>query len=132
MYLDPIAELITKINNGRKMRKQEVTFATSKLKTSILELLVNEGYIKSFEIKKLPNNKSETIVKLKYKNQTTSSINGFRQISKPGLRIYSNYKELPKVLNGLGVAIITTSKGVMSDKQARKENVGGEVIAYIW
>lgn len=132
MYLDPIAELITKINNGRKMRKQEVTFATSKLKTSILELLVNEGYIKSFEIKKLPNNKSETIVKLKYKNQTTSSINGFRQISKPGLRIYSTYKELPKVLNGLGVAIITTSKGVMSDKQARKENVGGEVIAYIW
>ncbi|AJQ45611.1 30S ribosomal protein S8 [Ureaplasma diversum] len=132
MYLDPIAELITKINNGRKMRKQEVTFATSKLKTSILELLVNEGYIKSFEIKQLPNNKSETIVKLKYKNQTTSSINGFRQISKPGLRIYSTHKELPKVLNGLGVAIITTSKGVMSDKQARKENVGGEVIAYIW
>lgn len=132
MYLDPIAELITKINNARKTHKQEVSFATSKLKTSILELLVKEGYIKSFETRKLENNKSKTIVKLKYKNSTTSSINGFKQISKPGLRIYATHQELPKVLNGLGVAIITTSKGVMSDKQARKENVGGEVIAYIW
>lgn len=132
MYLDPIAELITKINNGHKTHKQEVTFAASKLKTAILELLVKEGYIKSFETKQLENNKAVTTVKLKYKSQTTSSINGFKQISKPGLRIYSTHQDLPKVLNGLGVAIITTSKGVMSDKQARKENVGGEVIAYIW
>ena len=126
MYLDPIAELITKINNGRKAHKAEVSFATSKLKTAILELLVKEGYIKSYDIRPTENNKSETVVKLKYKNQTTSSINGFKQISKPGLRIYSTQ------LNGLGIAIITTSKGVMSDKQARKENVGGEVIAYVW
>lgn len=132
MYLDPIAELITKINNGRKTHKQEVTFAASKLKTAILDLLVKEGYIKSYETKQLQNNKAQTTVKLKYKNQTTSSINGFKQISKPGLRIYTTHQDLPKVLNGLGVAIITTSKGVMSDKQARKENVGGEVIAYIW
>lgn len=132
MYLDPIAELITKINNGRKVHKAEVSFATSKLKTAILELLVKEGYIKSYDIRPTENNKSETVVKLKYKNQTTSSINGFKQISKPGLRIYSTHLNLPKVLNGLGIAIITTSKGVMSDKQARKENVGGEVIAYVW
>ncbi len=132
MYLDPIAELITKINNGRKAHKAEVSFATSKLKTATLELLVKEGYIKSYDIRPTENNKSETVVKLKYKNQTTSSINGFKQISKPGLRIYSTHLNLPKVLNGLGIAIITTSKGVMSDKQARKENVGGEVIAYVW
>lgn len=131
MLNDPIAELITKINNGRKMHKQEVSFTSSKLKTNILELLVEEGYIKSFEHKKQGPNKSITIVKLKYKNHITSSINGFKQISKPGLRIYATAAELPKVLNGLGVAIITTSKGVMSDKRARKENVGGEVIAYV-
>ncbi|MCV3743618.1 30S ribosomal protein S8 [Ureaplasma sp. ES3154-GEN] len=131
MLYDPIAELITKVNNGRRANKQDVTVPTSKLKTAILKLLEQEGYIKSFENKLSADKKPVTVIKLKYKNQT-SSINGFKQISKPGLRIYSKYQELPKVLNGLGVAIISTSKGVISDKQARKEQTGGEVIAYVW
>lgn len=131
MHSDPIAELLTKIRNAKKAKHLTVSVPTSKVKSSILELLKSEGYIKDFNVKQYENKKSETVVKLKYKNKV-SSITGLRQISKPGLRIYSNSEELPKVLNGLGVAIISTSKGIMTDKNARKANIGGEVIAYIW
>lgn len=131
MYLDPIADLLVRIKTGTKSKKNIVEVKSSKIVTNILKLLKEEGYIIDFENKDLGNNKQSTLITLKYKNNT-SSIMGVRQISKPGLRIYSESEKLPKVLNGLGIAIISTSKGLMTDKNARKENLGGEVIAYIW
>lgn len=133
MHSDPIAELLTKIRNAKNAHKPTVTVSTTNMKTAILSLLQREGYIREFTINKLENNKSETVIKLKY-NKTTKecSIHGLRQISKPGLRIYVPAEKLPKVINGLGVAIISTSKGILTDKQARELNVGGEVIAFVW
>lgn len=133
MHADPIAELLTKIRNGIKAHKPLIIIETSKMRTSILKLLQKEGYIREFIINQLDNNKSETVVKLKYNKKTKEcAIHGLRQISKPGLRVYESAQNLPRVMNGLGVAIVSTSKGVISDKQARIENVGGEVIAFIW
>ncbi len=133
MHADPIAELLTKIRNGIKAHKPLIIVETSKMRTSILKLLQKEGYIREFIINQLDNNKSETVVKLKYNKKTKEcAIHGLRQISKPGLRVYESAQNLPRVMNGLGVAIVSTSKGVISDKQARIENVGGEVIAFIW
>ena len=131
MYLDPIADLLVRIKTGTKAKKDIIEVRTSKIVTNILKLLKEEGYIIDFEIKDIGNNKTTTLVTLKYKDNI-SSIMGVRQISKPGLRIYSEAEKLPKVLNGLGIAIISTSKGLMTDKSARKNNLGGEVIAYIW
>lgn len=131
MHSDPISELLTKIRNAKKSSSRSVSVSTTKMKTAILNILLEEGYIKEFYNKDLGNNKSDTVIKLKYKNKICS-INGLKQISKPGLRIYSEAKNLPKVLNGLGIAIISTSKGIMTDKQARNLNIGGEVIAYVW
>lgn len=132
MHADPIAELLTKIRNGIKAHKPLIIIETSKMRTSILKLLQKEGYIREFIINQLDNNKSETVVKLKYNKKTKEcAIHGLRQISKPGLRVYESAQNLPRVMNGLGVAIVSTSKGVISDKQARIENVGGEVIAFI-
>ncbi|MGL4951769.1 MAG: 30S ribosomal protein S8 [Mycoplasma sp.] len=130
MHTDPIAELLTKIRNAKKAYKPSITVQTSNVKTAILEVLKNEGYIKDFTVT-TEDSKSFTEVKLKYKNKA-SAIHGLRQISKPGLRVYSESTKLPKVLNGLGIALISTSKGVMTDKEARKNNIGGEVIAYVW
>lgn len=133
MHADPIAELLTKIRNGIKAHKPLIIVETSKMRTSILTLLHKEGYIREFIINQLDNNKSETVVKLRYNKKTKEcAIHGLRQISKPGLRVYESAQNLPRVMNGLGVAIVSTSKGVISDKQARIENVGGEVIAFIW
>lgn len=133
MHADPIAELLTKIRNGIKAHKPLIIVETSKMRTSILTLLHKEGYIREFIINQLDNNKSETVIKLKYNKKTKEcAIHGLRQISKPGLRVYESAQNLPRVMNGLGVAIVSTSKGVISDKQARIENVGGEVIAFIW
>ena len=133
MHADPIAELLTKIRNGLKAHKPLIIIETSKMRTSILKLLQKEGYIREFIINQLDNNKSETVVKLRYNKKTKEcAIHGLRQISKPGLRVYESAQNLPRVMNGLGVAIVSTSKGVISDKQARIENVGGEVIAFIW
>lgn len=130
MHIDPISELLTKIRNAKKAYKPSVTVQTSRMKTAILNVLKDEGYIKDFsEIK--DGNKSFTEIKLKYVNKT-SSIHGLRQISKPGLRVYREYEKLPKVLNGMGIALISTSKGIMTDKNARKNKVGGEIIAYVW
>lgn len=131
MTMDPIAELLTKIRNAKKAHKQSVSVETTNMKAAIIDLLLKEGYIREYIVTEPENNKSEIIIKLKYKNKHCS-INGLRQISKPGLRVYAKAENLPKVLNGLGIAIISTSKGIMSDKQARKENVGGEVVAYVW
>lgn len=132
MHADPIAELLTKIRNGIKAHKPLIIIETSKMRTSILKLLQKEGYIREFIINQLDNNKSETVVKLRYNKKTKEcAIHGLRQISKPGLRVYESAQNLPRVMNGLGVAIVSTSKGVISDKQARIENVGGEVIAFI-
>lgn len=130
MHIDPISELLTKIRNAKKAYKPSVVVQTSNMKTAILKVLKDEGYIKDF-VTTVEDKKSFTEIKLKYKNKT-SSIHGLRQISKPGLRIYRECDKLPKVLNGLGIALISTSKGVMTDKQARKEKVGGEIIAYVW
>lgn len=133
MHADPIAELLTKIRNGIKAHKPLIIVETSKMRTSILTLLHKEGYIREFIINQLDNNKSETVIKLRYNKKTKEcAIHGLRQISKPGLRVYESAQNLPRVMNGLGVAIVSTSKGVISDKQARIENVGGEVIAFIW
>lgn len=132
MYIDPISDLITKINNARKARLNEVTIATSKMTTSILEVLKQEGYIEDYLVAKAKKSANKvTTIKLKYKN-FVSSITGMKQISKPGLRIYQESKKIPKVLNGLGIAIISTNQGVVTDKFARKNNLGGEIIAYVW
>ncbi|EGZ31613.1 30S ribosomal protein S8 [Malacoplasma iowae] len=131
MFIDPISDLLLRIKTGTKARKEEVVVHSSKLVEGILTILKNEGYIVDFKTKKLPNNKKETKVILKYKNNV-SSISGLKQISKPGLRVYSKAEKLPKVLNGLGIAIISTSSGLMTDKAARAKSIGGEVIAFVW
>lgn len=129
MHIDPIAELLTKIRNAKKGYKPAVNVQHSNLKISILEVLKNEGFIKDFT-STTEDKKALIEIKLKYKNKA-SAIHGLRQISKPGLRVYGEANKLPKVLNGLGIALISTSHGVMTDKQARQANIGGEIIAYI-
>ncbi|BAC44789.1 30S ribosomal protein S8 [Malacoplasma penetrans] len=131
MYMDPISDLLLRIKTGTKTKRNSVVVKTSKLVTNILEILKNEGYIEGFKTESIGKNKNQTVVNLKYRNNV-SSITGLKQISKPGLRIYSEAQKLPKVLNGLGIAIISTSMGLMTDKNAKKNNVGGEVIAYVW
>ena len=130
MTMDPIAELLTKIRNAKKAHKAFVEVETTNMKTAMIDLLFKEGYISEYVVGEPENNKSTTKITLKYKNQSCS-INGLRQISKPGLKVYAKANKIPRVLNGLGIAIISTSKGIMSDKEARQQNVGGEVLAYI-
>ncbi len=128
---DPIADMLTRIRNANQMRYKEVEVPASKIKLSIAEILKNEGYIADYKVKK--NNVQDIIVlNLKYGKNKERVITGLKRISKPGLRVYSKAEELPKVLNGLGIAIISTSKGLMVDREARKESLGGEVVAYIW
>ena len=128
---DPIADMLTRIRNANKSKVKTVDIPKSKLKLAIAEILLNEGYIKSYE--ELENETQGVIrVTLKYDEKGNKVIAGLKRISKPGLRIYASKEELPKVLNGLGIAIISTPKGIMTDKDARKNNVGGEVLAYVW
>ncbi|MCR5786187.1 MAG: 30S ribosomal protein S8 [Acholeplasmatales bacterium] len=127
---DPIADMLTRIRNANNMRHETVSMPASKVKTSILEVLVKEGYIDSYK-NETNDNKTVTTVTLKYA-QGQSVIRGLKRVSKVGLRVYAKADELPQVLNGLGTAIISTSNGMMSDRDARKANLGGEVIAYIW
>ena len=128
---DPIADMLTRIRNANSARHLSVDIPASNLKKSIAEILLEEGYIKNYQI--IDDGKQGIIrVSLKYAENKQRVISGIKRISKPGLRIYASRDELPKVLKGLGIAIISTSKGVMTDKKARKENVGGEVLAYIW
>ncbi len=128
---DPIADMLTRIRNANKERHATVKVPASSKKISILEVLKAEGFIEEFNVKSLENNKSEIEVTLKY-NEERRVISGIKRISKPGLRVYVESDKIPYVYNGLGTAIITTSKGVMTDRQARKEKIGGEVIAYVW
>ena len=128
---DPIADMLTRIRNANKMHHETVEMPASSLKTDILEVLKNEGFIVDF-VTKSENNKSVTTVTLKYTANNERVIKGLKRISKPGLRVYAQADELPTVLNGLGIAVISTSRGVMTDKEARKNQIGGEVLAYIW
>ena len=128
---DPIADLLTRIRNANSAKHDTVEIPASNMKKSICQILVDEGFIKSFTV--ADDGKQGVItVALKYGANKTPVIQGLKRVSKPGLRIYSNVEDMPKVMRGLGVAIISTSKGVMTDRQARKENVGGEVLAFVW
>lgn len=129
---DPIADMLTRIRNANTAKHDTVDIPASKMKVSIAEILYNEGYIKKYEI--IEDGNFKTIrVTLKYgQDKNEKVITGLKRISKPGLRVYAGKDELPRVLGGLGVAIISTNNGVVTDKQARKLNVGGEVLAFVW
>ncbi len=127
---DPIADMLTRIRNANSQRHATVDVPYSKVKKAIADILLEEGFVKSVEVIEAGAQGAIRIA-LKYENKVRV-LQGLKRISKPGLRIYAEVEELPRVLNGLGIAIISTSKGIMTDKKARKENVGGEVIAYIW
>jgi len=128
---DPIADMLTRIRNANSAKHKTVDVPSSKMKTAIAEILFKEGYIKSFE---LISDENQGIIRitLKYDEKGVRVIDGIKRISKPGLRVYANKEELPKVLNGLGTAIISTSQGLKTDKEAREAGIGGEVLAYIW
>ena len=128
---DPIADMLTRIRNANQMRYKEVEVPASKMKLEIARILKEEGFINDYKVKK-NNIQNIIVISLKYGLKKERVITGLKRISKPGLRVYAGADEIPHVLNGLGIAIISTPKGVMTDKLARKNNVGGEVIAYIW
>ena len=124
---DTIADMLTRIRNASSAKHDSVDVPASKVKKAIAQILLDEGYIQSFD-----DNKQGVIrIVLKYGANKAQTINGIRRVSKPGLRIYTNVEDMPKVMRGLGIAILSTSKGIMTDKQARKANVGGEVLAYV-
>jgi|SRR5690625_845761 len=129
---DPIADLLTRIRNGNHMRHKTVEIPASRLKADILEVFKKSGFILDYKLDESHEVEKKLIVKLKYTSDNERVIKGLKRISKPGLRVYAKAEELPRVLNGLGVAVISTSNGVMTDKEARLANVGGEVLAYIW
>ena len=130
MVTDPIADMLTRIRNANQMRYKEVEVPASKMKNEIARILKAEGFIVDYKVKK--NNIQDILVlSLKYVDKERV-ITGLKRISKPGLRVYVKAEEVPSVLNGLGIAIISTSKGVMTDKEARTNSLGGEVLAYVW
>ena len=128
---DPIADMLTRIRNANAMRYKEVEVPASRIKLEIARILKEEGDISEVKIKK-DKVQDVMVLNLKYGEKKERVITGLKRISKPGLRVYAKVEELPRVLNGLGIAIISTSKGIMTDKEARKESLGGEVLAYIW
>ena len=128
---DPIADMLTRIRNANQLKYKEVLVPTSKLKVEIANILKNEGYINGYKLVSTENG-SMMNIELKYGAKKERVITGLKRISKPGLRVYVKAEEVPSVLNGLGIAIISTSKGVMTDKEARANSLGGEVLAYIW
>lgn len=128
---DTIADMLTRIRNANSAKHDSVDIPASNLKKAITQILLDEGYINGFQV--IENGNQGIIqISLKYGPNKTQVITGLRRVSKPGLRIYSDVENMPKVMKGLGIAILSTSKGIMTDKQARKANVGGEVLAYIW
>ena len=128
---DPIADMLTRIRNANAMKYKEVSMPVSKTKTEIARILKDEGFIEDYKIRN--DKRSKTLVlTLKYTNKKERVITGLKRISKPGLRVYTKSTDVPKVLNGFGIAIISTSKGIMTDKEARKKALGGEVMDYIW
>lgn len=128
---DPIADMLTRIRNANQMKYLEVEVPASNIKIDIARILKEEGFISDYKIKE--NDVQNTIIlNLKYGQNKQRVITGLKRISKPGLRVYAKTNELPKVLNGLGIAIVSTSKGLMTDRDARKQQLGGEVLAYVW
>ena len=128
---DPIADMLTRIRNANSAKHETVDIPASNMKKAIAQILLDEGYIASYKV--IDDEKQGVIrVTLKYGENKTQVITGLRRVSKPGLRIYSNCKDMPKVMKGLGIAIVSTSKGIMTDREARKQNVGGEVLAFVW
>lgn len=128
---DTIADMLTRIRNANSAKHPTVDVPASNMKKQIAQILVDEGYIKSFRV--IDDDKQGVIrITLKYTENKSQVITGLRRVSKPGLRIYSNSKDMPKVMKGLGIAIVSTSKGIMTDREARKNNVGGEVFAFVW
>ncbi len=128
---DTIADMLTRIRNANSMRYTEVKVPASNLKLELARILKEEGFIKDYKVLD-ERSQGMILLTLKYGQNKERVITGLKRISKPGLRVYAKAEEVPKVLNGLGIAIISTSKGVMTDKEARKQNLGGEVLAYIW
>ena len=128
---DPIADLLTRIRNANQAKHETVKIPASKVKLEILEVIKREGYIKSYEVVE-EENASNIVVTLKYTDKKERVIKGITRISNPDLRAYAKASEMPKVFNGLGIAIVSTSNGIMTDREARKQNVGGEVMAYVW
>jgi len=128
---DTIADLLTRIRNATSAKHDTVTIPASNIKKEISKILVDEGYVKGFTV---VDDGKQGIIKmnLKYRENKSSAISGLKRISKPGLRVYSSVENVPKVMKGLGIAIISTSKGIMTDRRARKERVGGEVLAFVW
>ena len=131
MVTDPIADMLTRIRNANQMRYKEVEVPASKIKLEIARIFKEQGFINDYKVKK-NDVQNIMVLNLKYGEHKERVITGLKRISKPGLRVYANAEEMPKVLNGLGIAVVSTSKGVMTDKEARQNNVGGEVLAYIW
>lgn len=128
---DPIADLLTRIRNASNAKHDTVEIPASNMKKAICQILLDEGYIKAFTVAE--DGKQGVIkVTLKYAENKQAVITGLRRVSKPGLRIYSNAEDMPKVMKGLGIAVVSTSKGIMTDRQARKDNIGGEVLAFVW
>ncbi|MPZ87927.1 MAG: 30S ribosomal protein S8 [Nitriliruptorales bacterium] len=128
---DPVADMLTRVRNANVAFKEEIDMPSSKLKASIADILKREGYIRDFLVE--PTKPQATLrLALKYTRQRERALSGVRRISKPGLRVYAKRDEIPRVLGGLGVAIISTSQGLMTDREARKTGVGGEVLAYVW
>jgi small subunit ribosomal protein S8 len=128
---DPIADMLTRVRNASSAMHDEVSIPSSKIKENIARILVDEGYVDSYEVD-ADNGHPVIKIRLRYSDERERVIAGIRRISKPGRRVYRGAQELPRVLGGLGVAIISTSQGVMTDKQARRQKVGGEVLAYVW
>ena len=128
---DVIADMLTRIRNANSAKHESVDIPASGVKKAIADILAEEGYINGYQI--IEDGKQGTIrVTLKYEGNKQKVLRGIRRVSKPGLRIYAGYEDMPKVMNGLGIAIVSTSKGVMTDKKARQNNVGGEVLAFVW
>ncbi len=129
---DPIADMLTRIRNASSSKHKTVDVPSSNMKKAIAKILFEEGYIKAFEEIKEDSNQGIIRITLKYSEKGAGVIDGIKRISKPGLRVYASKDELPQVLNGLGIALISTSKGIKTDKEARNEGLGGEVLAYVW
>ena len=129
---DPIADMLTRIRNANSSKHKTVDVPASNMKRAIANILLNEGYVKAVEETEGNANQGVLRITLKYDEKGARVIDGLKRISKPGLRVYASKDELPKVLNGLGIALISTSKGIKTDKEARQEGLGGEVLAYVW
>jgi len=131
MMTDPIADMLTRIRNGNNAKHDSVDVPASNIKKELAQILTSEGFIKGYDV--IEDGKQGIIrIDLKYGKNSEKVISGIKRISKPGLKVYVKSNEIPRVLGGLGIAVLSTSKGIMTDKEARKENVGGEVICYVW